>query len=180
MEAQESTTPQPGSPKDLAHRLGDRIGPYLQRAQTVAAVVAFLALVLGFLASIGVRLLPQGGETAAWVLHAVLLLIGAAGGLATAIRGRQVDEKRWELLDDPMMTSGERELAHREAERERRWASTVFFVMPILLGYWWANLLSGEDGGSLLTFLLTASPMIGFLVGLFLTQRALGPEKKPY
>lgn len=163
-----------------AQALADRLGPYLQRAQTVAVVVAVLALALGFLASIGVTFLPRGGETAAWILHPVLLLIGAAGGLATAIRGRQVDEKRWELLDDPMLTSGEREMAHREAERERRWASTVFFVMPILLGYWWANQLSGEDGGSLLTFLLTASPMIGFLVGLFLTQLALGPEHKPY
>lgn len=170
----------PSAPHSKVHLLADRLGPYLRPAQTAATVLAVLALVLGFLASIGVTFLPQGGETTAWILHPLLFLTGAAGGLATAVRGRQVDQKRWELLDDPMLTSGEREMAHREAERERRWAGTVFFVAPILLGYWLANQLSGEDGGSLLTYLLTASPMIGFLAGLFLTQRALGPEKKPY
>lgn len=160
--------------------LATRLGPHLETAQTVTAWVAGGALLLGFLASIDILLFPRGEESAAWLFHPLLFLLGAVGGLAAAARGRQVDEIRWRVLDDPMLTGGERELAHREAERQRRWAGTVFFVAPILLGYWLAYQFAGEDGGSLVTFLLTASPMVGFLSGLLLTQWALGPEKKPY
>lgn len=143
-------------------------------------VVAGVAFVLGFLASIDVLLFPRGPESAAWLLHPLLLVLGAAAGGTTAVRGRQIDKKRWELVEDPLLTDGERELAHREAERERRWAGTVFFVVPIFLGYWMAYQFRGTGGGTPATSLLIGTPMVGFLLGLFLTQRALGPEERPY
>lgn len=170
---------EPEGPPGLP-RLAQRIAPHLETAQTVSAFVAGAALLLGFLASIDVLLLPRGNETLAWALHPVLFVLGTLGGVAAAVRGRQADKVRWSVLDDPMLTDGERQLAHQEAERQRRWAATVFFVTPILLGYWLAYQCGDEDSRSLVPPLLIASPMAGFLLGLLLTQWMLGPEKKPY
>lgn len=157
--------------------LADRIAPHLPRAQKVAGVSAVLFFLLGFLASIDVFLLPRGTPAAAWGWHPALLLLGALGGAAAAVRGRQIDRRRWELLDEPLLTDGERKLAHKEAERQRRVAATVFLLAPVFLGYWMAYQLAGEEGGSPLTYLLIAPPMLGFVAGLLVTGRALGPEE---
>lgn len=162
------------------HHLAERIAPHLETAQTAAAAGGGVALILGLLASVDVLLLPRSGPWLAWILHPLFFVLGGAGGVAAAVRGRQVDRRRWEVLDDPMLTDGERELAHREAERERRWAGTVFFMAPVFLSYWMAYQVSGEEGGSLLTYMLTLPPMGGFLAGLLFAQWALGPEEKPY
>jgi len=172
-----------GKIRDLA----ERIAPHLETAQTVAAFAGGAGLLLGLLSSIDVLPIPRGGEWVAWILHPLFFLLGIAAGIAAAVRGRQVDRRRWELLEDPMLTDGERELAHREAERQRRWAGTVFFMAPLFLAYWMAYQFGGEEGGfgggedtSVLADLLILPPMVGFLAGLLLAQRALGPEEKPY
>lgn len=156
------------------------VGPRLEAVQKWMLPTSVVFFLLGFLASIDVMLLPRGTPSLAWGLHPLLFLLGAAGGLAGAMRGRQIDAKRWQLVQDDMLTDGERELAHHEAERERRWAGTVFLLGPLFFGYWMAYQVAPPEGGSMLTFLLTVSPMVGFVVGLVAGGKVLGPEERPY
>jgi hypothetical protein len=158
----------------------DALAPHLERAQRIAVWVSAFCFLVGFLASIGIFLLPfPGGLDLALPLHLLLGLAGAVAGAATAVRGRQIDRRRWEILEDPLLTDGERELAHREAERQRRVSGTVFLLAPVALGYWAAYQLAGDGGGSPAAYLLTASPMLGFVVGLLAANRELGPEERP-
>lgn len=162
----------------LARRLA-ALARHLDRIQAIAVWVAGLSLLLGFLASIDVLLLPRGEPRHAWAAHLLLLAVGLFGGAAASLRGRLADRRRWEILEEPLLTSMERENAHREAERERRVAATVFMMAPIFLGYWLAYQLAGEDEGTLVTFLLTLSPLVGYVLGLLFAHRALGPEERP-
>lgn len=140
----------------------------LETVQKAAAIVAVAALVLGFLASIGLSPVPPLGslaEIAFWPVSVLLALAGLAGGILTVARGREIDRVRWELVEDPLMTSGEREYAHKEAERQRRWAGTVFFAAPVALSYWVAYLLqAGTDRPA--SPLLALVPLSGYLAGL--------------
>lgn len=164
----------------MIRRLAERIEPHLDPLRNAAVVTGGAGLLLGFLASIDVLLLPRGEPIMAWLLHPLLLGTGLFGGLTTAISSRAIDRRRWEILDEPLLTEGEREHAHKEAERERRAAGTWFLLAPVLLGYWMAYQFAGEEGGSPLTYLLTATPMAGFPIGLLLANRALGPEEPPF
>jgi len=137
----------------------------LETVQTAAAAVAVAALVLGFLASIGLRLVPALTEAAFWPLSALLALLGLGGGILTVVRGREIDRVRWELVESPLMTSGEREYAHKEAELQRRWAGTVFFAAPVALSYWAAYQLQAGTG-QIASPLVALFPLSGYLVGL--------------
>lgn len=136
-----------------------------ERLQAAAGAAAVAGLVLGFFASIGLRLFPVLSPAGFWVAAALLLAVGAVGGLATVARGREIDRRRWELVEDPLITSGEREYAHKEAERERRWAGMVFFTAPIALAYWAAYQLSA-DAALGAPPLLALVPLAGYLAGL--------------
>jgi MFS family permease len=142
-----------------------RRGSQLETVQTAAAVVAVGSLVLGFAASIGLRLVPTLAPAAFWPMLGGLALCGAGAGIATVVRGHQVDRVRWQVAQDPMVTSAEREYAHKEAERERRWAGTVFFVAPVALAYWVAYQLPPGSGVGA-SGLLALVPIAGYLVGL--------------
>lgn len=141
----------------------------LERLQTAAAVAAVVGLLLGFLASIGVHVAPPLSRTGLWVTVVALFAGGLLGGAATVLRARAIDRRRWEAVEDPLITSGEREYAHKEAERERRWAGTVFFTSPIALGYWAAYQL-GPDVGLAAPPLLAVVPLGGYLAGLLATS----------
>ena len=137
----------------------------LQSLQGLATVLGVVALGAGFLASIGLRLLPVFPAAAFWPLALVLGLLGAGGGVATVARGDAIDRHRWEVVEDPLLTSGEREYAHKEAERQRRWAGTVFFAVPVALAYWAAFQLPADvEAGA--PPLLALFPLAGYLVGL--------------
>jgi hypothetical protein len=145
----------------------------LRRVQSAAAFAAGAGLLFGFLASIGLRILPTLGPAGFWIAALVLTLAGAGGGLATVARGEAIDRNRWRVVDDPLLTSGEREYAHKEAERERRWAGTVFLTAPVALAYWTAyqmapQVASTAGTGSRLgnTPLLALLPLAGYLAGL--------------
>jgi len=149
----------------------------LESLQAVATVTGVAALVLGFLASLGLRLVPVLSAAAFWPLAFVLGACGAAGGVATVLRGRTIDRRRWEAVDDPLLTSGEREYAHKEAERQRRWAGTVFFAAPVALSYWTAYQLPVEAGPAT-TPLLALFPLAGYLIGL-LAAHWRGQRRSP-
>ncbi len=148
----------------------------LERAQTVAAVAAVGGLLLGFLASLGVHVLPLLDRTGLWVSAVALLAGGLFGGAATVLRAREIDRRRWAAVEDPQVTSGEREYAHKEAERERRWAGTIFFTSPIALSYWAAYQL-GADAGLAAPPVLAVVPLGGYLAGLLAATARLRSER---
>jgi hypothetical protein len=146
----------------------------LRRLQTAAVAAAAAFCLLGFLASLDLRLLPAGPPWLAWPAHPLLALLGVACALAAALRGRETDRWRWQMVEDPMLTSGEREEAHREAERQRRHAATAFLAAPVFIGYWLVYQLEGE----LLTWLLPAAALLGYAAGVVLAARLL-PDQPP-
>ncbi len=79
-------------------------------------------------------------------------------------RGEEIDRERWRVVDDPDLTSGEREYAHRRAERLRRWANTSYVAAPLMLGYWMAYQVTGE-GRRLAAQLLPATALVGSVLG---------------
>lgn len=136
----------------------------LRRLQSAATAIAFVCGALGLLAGTGCRVVPAGPTVLAWPVHLVLLAVGAAAGWATLLRSREIDRRRWDILRDPHLTSGEREYAHKEAERQRTWAGTSFLAAPTVLGYWVAHQLRGD--GAAVADLLPLTPMLGFGLGL--------------
>lgn len=140
----------------------------LQRLQRLSWGVAVAGVVLGLAASGGCYAVPAGGPGWAWFLHPLVLVVGAAGGLAAVLRIREIDRRRWELVSDPTLTKGERELAHREAERERRFAGTAFLAGPFMFAYWMLYQASpGEVGVAqgLLPIVCVVGYGLGLLVG---------------
>jgi hypothetical protein len=106
----------------------------------------------------------RGAAPERWtlLLHPVLLLAGAGCGLLTRWRAREIDANRWRVLSDPLLTRGEKEWAHHDAEAERRRAAVVFLLCPLVLGMWLAYDL-GEEGP--LGF-LPVTGLVGFGIGL--------------
>lgn len=132
---------------------------------------------LGVTTAAGCAVLPPGDVGLAWPLHPFLLLLGVAGGYLTVRRTEEIDARRWQVLDDPHLTTGEREWAHREAERQRRIAGTVFLLAPTLLGYWLAYQLASEPPPSPATF-LPLPPLLGFGLGLWAAHRWRPPGRR--
>lgn len=141
----------------------------LERAQRLAIFLAVGSGVLGFLASIGLYLLPIRAAGAAWLLHPALLALSLAGGYATVLRGQEIDRRRWEILEEPLLTSGEREYAHKEAERQRRVAATAFFAAPVFVGFWMTSQFAVEGEISLAHF-FPIPTLLGYVLGLVLAH----------
>lgn len=151
----------------------------LLRLQNTSMVVAAVSLLLGFLASLEILLLPRADLTWAYVLQPVLLGLGAGGGVAAAFRGRHADRVRWATVAEPLLTDMERETAHKDAEAERRKAGVWFLLGPMLLGYWLAYQVAPPQSNSLAAYLLAILPMPGFVLGLMAANRRLGPDTPP-
>ena len=86
-------------------------------------------------------------------------------GLAAVRRAREIDEERWEIVEDDTLTAGERRYAHREADRNTRVAGSIFLLAAVALGGWLAYQLKDPEQFSAAE-LLIVSPALGFLVGL--------------
>ena len=146
----------------------------LGRWQAAAVAVAVACGVLGFLASLDLYLMPPFPPPAVWLAHPLLAALGAAAGAAAALRGRELDRARWEVVDQPMITSGERELAHKEAERQRRLAATAFLAAAVFVGYW----LLYQIPAGLVAWLLPATALLGWAGGHTVINRQAGPERR--
>jgi len=141
----------------------------LERGQKVAFWVAVVCLGLGFLTSAGCQMLPALPTGTLWVLHPILLVLGAVAGYLSSGRNEEIDRQRWQVAEDPSLTSGERDYAHRYAERQRRWASTSFIAAPLMLGYWLAYQVEGA-GRLLAAQLLPATALLGAVLGFLLAH----------
>ena len=141
----------------------------LERLQTVVTIVGVLCALLGLATSSGCAVFPKGPPEAAWILHPLLLLLGVAAGVVTHLRTRDIDRKRWRIVQDTTLTKGEVEYAHREAESARRISSTVFLGAPLALGFWMAYQFRSEDRRTAAD-LLVMTPLLGYLLGYFIGQ----------
>lgn len=149
--------------------------PPLERAQKVAFWIALVCLTLGFLTSAGCRMLPALPTASVWALHPVLLVLGTVAGLLASRRNEEIDRQRWQVAEDPSLTSGERDYAHRYAERQRRWASTSFIAAPLMVGYWLAYQVEGA-GRLLAAQLLPATALLGAVIGFLVSHLASGKQ----
>ena len=128
----------------------------LQRLQSVAVVWSALFLGLAILTIVGVQIVPREVPGLVWALHVLVAGIGVLSGIAAARRRAEIDVERWKLVEDPDLTSGEREHAHREAESLLRRASAQFLLAGVTLGGWLAYQLRAErpEAGAAVTRVL--------------------------
>ncbi len=140
------------------------------RLQHGCVGVTAIAVLLAIASAAGYRLGAVPDPRWAWPLQLLLLLLGVGGGLAASMRGIEIERQRWQILQEELLTTGEREYAHKNAERQRRRATTIFMLAPVTLGVWFANHLRTEEP-SLLIGSLLITPLFGFLIGSFLGRR---------
>lgn len=147
----------------------------LERAQRISFWVAVVSATMGFLTSAGCRMLPEVSDSWVGPLHGILLVLGAVAGYLAVGRGREIDRVRWQVAEDPALTSGERDYAHKYAERERRTAVTSFLAAPLMLGYWLAYQVVGE-GQDLGAQLLPVTALLGSVIGWMGARLRGSPE----
>jgi hypothetical protein len=145
----------------------------LEPLQRVMFWVAVGSATLGFLTSAGCRMLPEVPHSALGFLHVALLIAGGLVGFISVFRNTEIDLERWRIVEDPSLTSGERDYAHRYAERHRRLASTSFVAAPLMMGYWLAYQVEGE-GQALAAQLLPATAVVGSVIGFLVARWRVG------
>jgi hypothetical protein len=153
----------------------------LRRKQRAAVWIAVSAAVLAFLAALGGSLLPAVGGVWVWSLHPFMLALGTWGGRLTSARNRQIERQRWEVVQDPAVTKGEREWAHKEAEAERKRAAVSFLTAPLLVAGWLAYSFR-EGAPTLASDLMPVSALLGFGLGLawaHLSRARASPSHSP-
>lgn len=135
----------------------------MRRIQTGALVFAVVCGGLGLMTSTGCPVLPSADPGIVALLHPLVIAMGALAGFLLPFRQRAVDAERWRVVEDPALTSGEREYAHQEAEREKKTAGIVFLMAPLTLGFWLAYHFRQETITA--ADFLTVTPLVGFAVG---------------
>jgi len=136
---------------------------------TVAGTAAILFVVLGFVASLGHGPLPPLPVASVSPLHVVLAVAGFAAGRLAARRQAEIEARRAEYLQDPHATKGERETAHKDAERDLRFAHMALVGAPLALGYWLAYELA--PGAPPWGRALPAAALIGYGLSLLWGRR---------
>ena len=149
---------------------------HLERLQKVSFWFAVICAALGFLTSAGCSFGPEIPPGALGFLHALLFLVGAVAGYLSVFRNQAIDRERWRIAEDPSLTSGERDYAHKYAERQRRWATTSYLAAPLMLGYWLAYQVEGE-GQRLMAQLLPVTGLAGSVVGLLVARFRAGRDE---
>ncbi len=142
------------------------------RLVTLSGWGAVLCGVLGFAASLGHGPLPTVPASWSWPLHLVILLLGGGAAWIAARRQVELDRERFAFADDPQATKGERELAHKEAERAIRLAHTALLALPLALAYWLAYEFAPD--ATPWARALPATALIGFAAGSLVSRRRGG------
>jgi hypothetical protein len=137
----------------------------LRRLQRGSLWLAAAAAVLVLFAAAGRGPLPDRGGAWLWVLHPLVLFLGGVGGALTAARHRQIDVRRWEIVQDSSLTKGERQWAHQDAETERKKAAASFLAAPVLVAGWLSSHF-GHHEPTLVDELLPMTSLLGFGLGL--------------
>lgn len=159
----------------------------LERIEKLCAPAIGLFVLLWILTAFGVPILPPLPAAGIVLLAAALAALSFAGGRAAVLRSLEINEKRWEIVSEPLLTGAEREWAHKEAERQMRWASTMFFSAPLALGVCLGEhlrsvstdpLASGPASVGPLALLLAGAPLLGFFAG-YLYARSRHKELPP-
>ncbi len=140
----------------------------------VGAVCAGLALAT----ATGCPVLPTGEPEAGRLLHPLVLLCGLAFGFLSRRRSLGIERNLWRVVDDAALTSGEREYAHHEAAAEKKRVAVAHLAAPIGLGLLLAYQFKGEEFS--VADLLTISPLIGFVAGLWLGGLRQPPTVPPH
>lgn len=135
-------------------------------AERIAWWVAAAGGLAGFASSLGKAPLAPLPLALVWPSHLAAFAVGLAGAWLAQRRQAEVEARRWAALEEPGMTSGEREWAHKEAERAGRMALLAFILAPLLLGYWLAYQFPAGAGP--VARALAASPLLGTAAGLLL------------
>lgn len=115
-----------------------------KRLQSFAVVWSAVFGVAALLTVIGVQLVPRGLPGFVGVLHGLVAAIGFFCGVAATRRRAEIEAERWRRVEDPDLTTGEREHAHREAESALKRASAQFLLVGVTLGGWLAYGLRAE------------------------------------
>ena len=141
-----------------------------ERTCRMAVWVTVGAAVLGVLAATGASPIPHGTATVARWLHPLVIALGVIAGVISIQRAREIDLDRWRIVRDTALTSGEREWAHKEAERGMRSAATTLLLAACAVGAWLAY-QTRTPGVITAADLLVATPVVGFGVGLIIGSR---------
>lgn len=151
----------------------------LRQKQRASLWIAGVAALLALFAGGGVTPVPAISGAWVWGFHPLVIALGAWAGALTVVRNRDIERHRWELVQDPMLTRGEREWAHKEAEAERKRSAASFLASPLLIAGWLAYSLQ-EGAAPLASDLMPASALVGFGLGLGLAHlRGPGEEGAP-
>lgn len=143
----------------------------LEKLERVSLGVAIGGGVLSLASAGGCSLLATPNTGWTWFLHPLVFLLSAAAGVVTMLRGVEIDRRRWEIVDEPLLTSGEREHAHKEAERQRRHAGTLLLLGPLMVGFWLSQEYRSAGLGRLATDLLSVAGLFGFFAGILYGRR---------
>ena len=141
----------------------------LEIAQRAALIAGGLGILAGFLASIGYLLLAPLSVLAMLLWIGLLLVLAVVCGALSSSRLVAIERRRWRAVEDLSLTSGERQLAHREAESERRWALLSFLLPPLGLGYW----LGGQPTERTTLAWAPAAGLVVYLLSWWLAARRL-------
>ncbi len=156
---------------DPRKRAGDEDGaPGQTSAERLCAAAMWVTAVaglLGVLAATGASPIPRGTPALAWWLHPLVIAFGTVGGVLSIKRARELDQERWRIVGDSALTSGEREWAHKEAERAMRSAATTLLLSACAIGAWLAY-QTRIPGTITAADLLVATPVVGFGLGLLI------------
>ena len=149
----------------------------LREVQRWALRVAVAAALLGLATASGCAPGLELPRPSLWLLHPLLFVVGGVAGWVASRRMDEIDAERWRVAQDPDLTSGERQYAHRHAESRRRWAALSLLGAPLLIGYCSSSEIEAATD-SLAAQLLGITALAGGILGLVLGRRS-GPRGAP-
>ena len=150
---------------------GHKLRP-LPTGPAFAAIAISVVLFLGAVLELTPQLSPPGWLTA--LLWFALGTLGVLAGARTIEHARAADLWRWQTVQDDTLTSGERQMAHREADARKRSGGALMLLGASAPAVWLAYQFRQVDTISPSDLLILA-PVLGFGLGLFLANNKIPP-----